>query len=167
MNIKTVLGLPLAALLATAAIAPVSAATLTRPDGIYVRCDQCGVVQSIEHNVVAGREHGTAGAVIGAIAGGVLGNQVGKGKGRTLATVGGAVGGGFAGNAIGARIHVGRPETVVTACVIGALTSTLVATVAQVLQPGWRMRSGRVLRHASVAVAEPGSPAAQEQPATE
>ncbi|SEN08375.1 Glycine zipper 2TM domain-containing protein [Luteibacter sp. UNCMF331Sha3.1] len=101
MNIKTVLGLPLAALLATAAIAPVSAATLTRPDGIYVRCDQCGVVQSIEHNVVAGREHGTAGAVIGAIAGGVLGNQVGKGKGRTLATVGGAVGGGFAGNAIG------------------------------------------------------------------
>jgi outer membrane lipoprotein SlyB len=101
MNIKTVLGLPLAALLATAVAAPASAAVLTRSDGIYVRCDQCGVVQSIEHNVTAGREHGTAGAVIGAIAGGVLGNQVGKGKGRTLATVGGAVGGGFAGNAIG------------------------------------------------------------------
>ena len=31
-----------------------------------------------------------------------------------------------------------------------------VQTVAQVLQPGWRLRSGRVLRHASVAVAEPG-----------
>lgn len=101
MNIKTVLGLPLAALLATAVVAPASAATLTRSDGIYVRCDQCGVVQSIEHNVVQGRDHGTAGAVIGAIAGGVLGNQVGKGNGRKLATVGGAVGGGFAGNAIG------------------------------------------------------------------
>jgi molecular chaperone GrpE len=32
-----------------------------------------------------------------------------------------------------------------------------VPTVAQVLQPGWRMKSGRVLRHASVAVAEPGA----------
>jgi len=31
-----------------------------------------------------------------------------------------------------------------------------VQTVAQVLQPGWRLRSGRVLRHAAVAVAEPG-----------
>jgi molecular chaperone GrpE len=32
-----------------------------------------------------------------------------------------------------------------------------VATVAQVLQPGWRLRSGRVLRPAGVAVADPGS----------
>ncbi|MCU1587748.1 MAG: GrpE protein [Frankiales bacterium] len=32
-----------------------------------------------------------------------------------------------------------------------------VATVAQVLQPGWRLRSGRVLRPAGVAVAEPGA----------
>lgn len=101
MNLKTVLGIPMAALLATAVVAPASAAVLNRPDGIYVRCDQCGVVQSIEHNVVQGRDHGTAGAVIGAIAGGVLGNQVGRGKGRTLATVAGAAGGGFAGNAIG------------------------------------------------------------------
>jgi outer membrane lipoprotein SlyB len=101
MNMKTVLGIPLAALLASAAVAPVSAATLTRSDGIYVRCDQCGVVQTIEHNVVQGRDHGTAGAVIGAIAGGVLGNQVGRGNGRKLATVGGAVAGGFGGNAIG------------------------------------------------------------------
>lgn len=101
MNFKTVLGIPMAALLATAAIAPASAATITRSDGIYVRCDQCGVVQSIEHNVTQGRDHGTAGAVIGAIAGGVLGNQVGRGNGRKVATVAGAVGGGFAGNAIG------------------------------------------------------------------
>ena len=41
-----------------------------------------------------------------------------------------------------------------------------VATVAQVLQPGWRLTSGRVLRHASVAVAEPGAaaPDAPENP---
>ena len=39
-----------------------------------------------------------------------------------------------------------------------------VATVAQVLQPGWRLTSGRVLRHASVAVAEPGG---QESVATD
>jgi outer membrane lipoprotein SlyB len=76
---------------------------LVRSDGIYLRCDQCGSVQSIEHTVTQGSGHGTAGAVIGAIAGGVLGNQVGKGKGRKLATVGGAVGGGFAGHAIGNR----------------------------------------------------------------
>ena len=36
-----------------------------------------------------------------------------------------------------------------------------VQTVAQVLQPGWRLRSGRVLRHAAVAVAEPGKSAEQ------
>lgn len=38
--------------------------------------------------------------------------------------------GSFAGNAIGARITVGHPETVVIGCVIATLTSTLVATVA-------------------------------------
>lgn len=38
--------------------------------------------------------------------------------------------GSFAGNAIGARIHMGHPETVVVGCVVGALASTLVATVA-------------------------------------
>ncbi|UPG92915.1 glycine zipper 2TM domain-containing protein [Luteibacter aegosomatissinici] len=101
MNIKTILGIPMAALLAAAVATPAAAVTLTRPDGIYVRCDQCGVIQRIDTNITQGRDHGTAGAVIGAIAGGVLGNQVGKGKGKTLATVGGAVGGGFAGNAIG------------------------------------------------------------------
>jgi molecular chaperone GrpE len=34
-----------------------------------------------------------------------------------------------------------------------------VTVVAEVLQPGWRLRSGRVLRAAGVAVAEPGAPA--------
>ena len=36
--------------------------------------------------------------------------------------------------------------------------TVLVPTVAQVLQPGWRLRSGRVLRHASVAVSDPATP---------
>jgi len=95
--------LPLAVALAAAPAvqAQTPSGVLMRPDGIYLRCDQCGTVQSIEHNVTQGREHGTAGAIIGAVAGGVLGNQVGKGKGRKLATVGGAVGGGLAGHAIG------------------------------------------------------------------
>jgi molecular chaperone GrpE len=39
-----------------------------------------------------------------------------------------------------------------------------VATVAQVLQPGWRLRTGRVLRPAGVAVADPGSAAPVEEP---
>ena len=86
---------------------------LVRSDGIYLRCDQCGTVQSIEHTVTQGSGHGTAGAVIGAIAGGVLGNQVGKGKGRKLATVGGAVGGGFAGHAIGNRTGNGNDAWIV------------------------------------------------------
>lgn len=80
-----------------------SSGVLMRPDGIYLRCDQCGTVQRIEHNVTQRGQHGTAGAIIGAVAGGVLGNQVGRGNGRKLATVGGAVGGGFAGHAIGTR----------------------------------------------------------------
>jgi outer membrane lipoprotein SlyB len=101
MNAKTMLALPFAAIIAVVAIGPANAAILKRPDGIYVRCDQCGTITAIEHNVVQGRDHGTAGAILGAVAGGVLGNQVGKGNGRKLATVGGAVGGGFAGNAIG------------------------------------------------------------------
>ncbi|WP_266171550.1 glycine zipper 2TM domain-containing protein [Dyella subtropica] len=74
---------------------------LIRNDGIFLRCTECGTVESIEHNVTQGRDHGTAGAIIGAVAGGVLGNQVGRGNGRKLATVAGAVGGGFAGNKIG------------------------------------------------------------------
>ncbi|MCW2542603.1 MAG: GrpE protein [Frankiales bacterium] len=39
-----------------------------------------------------------------------------------------------------------------------------VATVAQVLQPGWRLRTGRVLRPAGVAVADPGAATAVEEP---
>jgi MFS family permease len=49
-----------------------------------------------------------------------------------LGLIAGAAGiGSFAGNAVGARMHVGHPETVVIACVVAALTSTLIATVAQ------------------------------------
>ncbi|WNL47958.1 glycine zipper 2TM domain-containing protein [Dyella sp. BiH032] len=119
MNAKSLLVLPLAAAL-TLATASASAQTsaprrtatvsdagtlngnvLVRRDGIFLRCSQCGTVESIERNVTQGADHGTAGAIIGAVAGGVLGNQVGKGNGRKLATVAGAVGGGFAGNRIG------------------------------------------------------------------
>ena len=105
MHAKSLLALSLATVLGLAASGTAAAQTgngvLVRPDGIYLRCDQCGTVQRVEHNITQGGGHGTAGAVIGAIAGGVLGNQVGKGKGKKLATVGGAVGGGFAGHAIG------------------------------------------------------------------
>ena len=36
--------------------------------------------------------------------------------------------------------------------------------IAEVLQPGWRLASGRVLRPAGVAVSDPVSPALQEEP---
>ena len=42
--------------------------------------------------------------------------------------------------------------------------SATVATCAQVLQPGYRLTSGRVLRPARVAVAEPGAAAAPTEP---
>jgi molecular chaperone GrpE len=37
-------------------------------------------------------------------------------------------------------------------------------TVSEVLQPGWRLRSGRVLRPAGVSVTDPAGPAPAEQP---
>ncbi|HVM26211.1 MAG TPA: nucleotide exchange factor GrpE [Mycobacteriales bacterium] len=43
--------------------------------------------------------------------------------------------------------------------------SASVAVCAQVLQPGYRLRGGRVLRPARVSVAEPGAPAGQDAPA--
>jgi outer membrane lipoprotein SlyB len=106
MNIKPLFALSLAAALTlgsagVASASPDGSGVLVRQDGIYLRCDQCGTVQSVEQNITQGSNHGVAGAIIGAVAGGVLGNQIGKGNGRKIATVGGAVGGGFAGNAIG------------------------------------------------------------------
>ncbi|MGH3860934.1 MFS transporter [Actinokineospora sp.] len=45
-----------------------------------------------------------------------------------LGLIAGAAGiGSFAGNAVGARIHVGRPEQVALGCVVGALASTIIA----------------------------------------
>jgi outer membrane lipoprotein SlyB len=106
MNIKPLFSLSLAMALSfggigAASASPDASGVLVRQDGIYLRCDQCGTVQSVERNITQGSNHGVAGAIIGAVAGGVLGNQIGKGNGRKIATVGGAVGGGFAGNAIG------------------------------------------------------------------
>jgi outer membrane lipoprotein SlyB len=106
MTIKPLFSVSLALMLSLGGIGAASArqdsgGVLVRQDGIYLRCEQCGTVQSVERNITQGRDHGVAGAIIGAVAGGVLGNQIGKGNGRKIATVGGAVGGGFAGNAIG------------------------------------------------------------------
>jgi molecular chaperone GrpE len=42
-----------------------------------------------------------------------------------------------------------------------------VTVVAEVLQPGWRLRSGRVLRPAGVAVSDPASPVVVDDPAPE
>ncbi|MEI7038219.1 glycine zipper 2TM domain-containing protein [Fulvimonas yonginensis] len=114
----TLVPLATALALATASMAQAQSTSpqsgvLVRSDGIYLRCDQCGTVESIEHTVTQGGGHGTAGAILGAVAGGVLGNQVGKGKGRKLATVGGAVGGGFAGHAIGNRTGNGNDAWIV------------------------------------------------------
>ncbi|MBV8159207.1 MAG: glycine zipper 2TM domain-containing protein [Dyella sp.] len=109
-----ILVLSLAALLAAGPMAASAQSTrsngnvLVRNDGIFIRCDQCGTVESIDQNITQGNDHSMAGTIIGGIAGGVLGNQVGKGKGNTLATVAGAVGGGYAGNRIGA--NSGRPN---------------------------------------------------------
>ncbi|MHA6203190.1 glycine zipper 2TM domain-containing protein [Dyella soli] len=106
--------LPLAALLAVASFganaeqARSNGNVLVRNDGIFIRCDQCGTVESIDQNITQGSDHSMAGTIIGGIAGGVLGNQVGKGKGNTLATVAGAVGGGYAGNRIGANSGAGK-----------------------------------------------------------
>jgi MFS family permease len=48
-----------------------------------------------------------------------------------LGLIAGAAGvGSFAGNAVGARINVGHPETVVIGCVVGVVVVALVATVA-------------------------------------
>ena len=84
MNIKSLLTLSLVTALGLsgtgAAMASPSNGVLVRQDGIYLRCDQCGTVQSVQHNVTQGRNSGTAGAIIGAVAGGVLGNQIGKGS---------------------------------------------------------------------------------------
>src|SRR5579875_3728535 len=118
MKSKLLFSFAIIALLGMAGIGAASAqqsggGVLVRPDGIYVRCDQCGTVVGIDQNITQGGGHGTAGAVIGAIAGGVLGNQVGKGKGRKLATVGGAVGGGFAGHAVGNRTGNGNDAWIV------------------------------------------------------
>ncbi len=106
MSIKSLSALSLIAALTlggtgAAFASPQDDGVLVRQDGIYLRCDQCGRVQSVERNITQGNNHGVAGAIIGAVAGGVLGNQIGKGNGRKIATVGGALGGGFAGNAIG------------------------------------------------------------------
>ena len=68
MNIKPLIALSVAAALTLAgtgvATAQPNNGVLMRPDGIYLRCDQCGTVQGVQHNVTQGRNSGTAGAII-------------------------------------------------------------------------------------------------------
>jgi len=48
----------------------------------------------------------------------------------TLGAVGAAAGlGNFAGNAVGARLHLGRPDLVITGCAVSALAMTIVAAL--------------------------------------
>lgn len=63
------------------------------------RCNDCGVIESIQEIKTPGEGTGLGG-VAGGVLGGVLGNQVGGGNGRKAMTVLGAVGGALAGNQI-------------------------------------------------------------------
>ncbi len=133
--------LPLAALLALSPLAAGAQSrgngnVLVRNDGIYVRCDQCGTVDSIDQNVSQGSDHSMAGTIIGGIAGGVLGNQVGKGKGNTLATVAGAVGGGYAGNRIGANSGGGHQSFTVHVRMGNGSIANVTVPDASAVRPG-------------------------------
>lgn len=64
-----------------------------------VRCEDCGVVESVRMVEAKGQGSGV-GAVAGGVVGGILGNQVGGGSGRTAMTVVGAGAGAYAGNEI-------------------------------------------------------------------
>ena len=62
-----------------------------------VRCEDCGVVESVRAIELKGEGSGV-GAVAGGVVGGILGNQVGGGNGRTAMTVVGAGAGAYAGH---------------------------------------------------------------------
>lgn len=62
-----------------------------------VRCEDCGVVESVR-TIEARGEGSGVGAVAGGLVGGILGNQVGGGSGRTAMTVVGAGAGAYAGH---------------------------------------------------------------------
>ncbi len=64
-----------------------------------LRCEDCGVVESVRSVEAKGQGSGV-GAVAGGVVGGILGNQVGGGNGRTAMTVVGAGAGAYAGNEI-------------------------------------------------------------------
>ena len=62
-----------------------------------VRCEDCGVVESVRAIELKGEGSGV-GAVAGGVVGGILGNPVGGGNGRTAMTVVGAGAGAYAGH---------------------------------------------------------------------
>lgn len=75
-------------------------------------CGNCGTVENVVVQTVAGDASGL-GAVIGGVAGGLLGNQVGRGTGRTVATIAGVAGGAYAGHQVERRTSSGRRYEVV------------------------------------------------------
>ena len=88
---RRLLAVPLAALLAAAALAHAPAAA--------ARCDGCGTVTEVKTVTQKGEASGV-GAVAGGVVGGVLGHQVGSGRGNTAATIVGAGAGAYAGHEI-------------------------------------------------------------------
>lgn len=64
-----------------------------------VRCNECGVVETV-HEVSVEPKGSGGGAIAGGLVGGLIANQIGKGATRDIATVLGAIGGAYAGNHI-------------------------------------------------------------------
>ena len=99
-----------------------------------VRCDNCGVIESV--NVVEVRRDAN-GNIVGTIAGGVvgaiIGSQVGSGNGTRAAEVVGAIGGAYAGNRIQANASRGNRFDVVVRLQGGAAQ-----TISFETDPGFR-----------------------------
>ena len=88
--------------LVAAPLAPVAplAAVAPRP----VRCDKCGVIESVKVVEVRRDANGNiVGTIAGGVVGAIIGSQVGSGNGTRAAEVLGALGGAYAGNRIQAN----------------------------------------------------------------
>src|SRR5689334_3917998 len=72
------------------------AAALAQPAPVVAAaCNDCGVVQKVQHVETRGEASG-----VGAVAGGVIGHQFGSGRGNTAATIAGAGAGAYAGHQV-------------------------------------------------------------------
>ena len=76
------------------------AAALAQPAPVVAAaCNDCGVVQKVQHVETRGGASGV-GAVAGGVIGGVIGHQFGSGRGNTAATIAGAGAGAYAGHQV-------------------------------------------------------------------